>query len=383
LLLEAHPAGITFAFRVPARHEEWALESRTKTASIEPPILLSACLIVRNEEHNLSRCLQSIQGLVDECVIVDTGSTDGTVAIAKSFAARVTHEVWQDDFSLHRNQSLEQASGKWLFVIDADEEVVETDFEETRHFLDKLVKEPTAMVMEKLLLADGTSQVVVLPRLIRAGAGISYHKPIHEQLTAAADFQGRMSNVRMVHHGYLTREQTVAKQRRNLKIAMTLGNDLHGLHSQLRACLTLDLLEQAVDVSRRLLAMGLTSGLAMECCAMGGAAAVRNGDREALREFVQKGREFGDPTPDLALLEFLEAGTRYAAVVEEYGADDTLLAHLRAPTFRHNLPGIKRLLGHLGGMQRAEAGVAVDRAAQEEEQRRMDPKQEDGHVADG
>ena len=225
------------------------------------------------------------------------------------------------------------------------------------------------MVMEKLLLADGTSQVVVLPRLIRAGAGIYYHKPIHEQLTAAEDFQARLSNVRLVHHGYLTREQTVAKQQRNLEIAMTLGDDLHGLHAQLRACLTLDRLEQAVEVARKLLAMDLSAGLAMEVCAMGGAAAVRAGKGDVLREFVEIGRKLGDPTPDIALLEFLEAGMRYAEVVGDFGADDTLLAHLRAPVFRHNLPGIKRLLGHLGGMQRNSSGRDVPPTTEDEQRR--------------
>jgi hypothetical protein len=111
--------------------------------------------------------------------------------------------------------------------------------------------------------------------------------------------------------------------------------------------------------------MDLSPGLAMECCAMGGAAAVRNGKGEELRRFVDIGRTLGDPTPDLALLEFLEAGMRYADVVEEYGADDTLVAHLLAPVFRHNLPGIKRLIGHLGGMQRT---VAKEEDKQKERQ---------------
>ena len=100
------------------------------TAHHRPP-LVSACMIVRNEEAHLARCLQSIAGLVDDIVIVDTGSTDSTVEIARSFGAQVSFEGWCDDFSHHRNQSLDRASGKWLFVIDADEEVVETDFEET------------------------------------------------------------------------------------------------------------------------------------------------------------------------------------------------------------------------------------------------------------
>lgn len=83
---------------------------------------ISACMIVKNEEAVLPRCLASIRDYVDEIVVVDTGSTDGTVAIAESFGARVYHHPWQNDFSLHRNQSISYASGRWIFIIDADEE---------------------------------------------------------------------------------------------------------------------------------------------------------------------------------------------------------------------------------------------------------------------
>ena len=75
-------------------------------------VLLSACMIVKDEEENLPRCLTSMLDLADEFVIIDTGSTDRTVEIARSFGARVYHEPWQNDFSLHRNQSLERATGK-------------------------------------------------------------------------------------------------------------------------------------------------------------------------------------------------------------------------------------------------------------------------------
>lgn len=86
-------------------------------------ILLSASLIVRNEEKHLEQCLQSIQPLVDEIVIVDTGSVDNTVAIAQRFNARLYHTEWQDDFALARNTALDYCRGEWILYIDADERV--------------------------------------------------------------------------------------------------------------------------------------------------------------------------------------------------------------------------------------------------------------------
>ncbi|MCL5961954.1 MAG: glycosyltransferase family 2 protein, partial [Chloroflexi bacterium] len=85
--------------------------------------LLSACMIVRDEEADLERCLSSVQAVVDEIVIVDTGSRDGTVEIARGLGAKVHHFEWCDDFSAARNAGLEQAAGRWILQLDADEEL--------------------------------------------------------------------------------------------------------------------------------------------------------------------------------------------------------------------------------------------------------------------
>lgn len=78
-------------------------------------------MIVRDEEQHLGACLASLQGVVDEVVVVDTGSVDGSIDIARSFGARVHHERWADDFSRARNAALDQAEGRWILYIDADE----------------------------------------------------------------------------------------------------------------------------------------------------------------------------------------------------------------------------------------------------------------------
>jgi len=82
---------------------------------------LSLAMIVKNEEKNLGECLGSVKGLVDEIVIVDTGSTDKTIEIAKASGAKVEHFAWTDDFSEARNKSLSLCSGDWILTLDADE----------------------------------------------------------------------------------------------------------------------------------------------------------------------------------------------------------------------------------------------------------------------
>lgn len=98
-----------------------ASEGPQKNSTPKPRQTISAALIVRNEEHYLEGCLASLAGQVDEIVIVDTGSTDNTTRIAKSFDVKLLHRPWTDDFSAARNSALDDASGDWILYIDADE----------------------------------------------------------------------------------------------------------------------------------------------------------------------------------------------------------------------------------------------------------------------
>lgn len=84
---------------------------------------ISLCLIAKNEEHWIAQCINSVRPLVAEIILVDTGSTDGTVKIAQKFGAKVYERPWDDDFSAPRNMSLAQASSDWILVLDADEAI--------------------------------------------------------------------------------------------------------------------------------------------------------------------------------------------------------------------------------------------------------------------
>ena len=82
---------------------------------------LSVCMIVRDEEVNLRRAIESVRDFASEVIVVDTGSRDRTVEIARSLGAKVSTHVWQEDFSLARNVAIEAASGDWILSLDADE----------------------------------------------------------------------------------------------------------------------------------------------------------------------------------------------------------------------------------------------------------------------
>ena len=94
--------------------------------------VLSLCMIVKNEQAHLHRCLSSIKPVVDELIIVDTGSTDRTKAIARDFGARIFDFNWQNDFAAARNFGLARATGHWILVLDADEIISARDHKPLR-----------------------------------------------------------------------------------------------------------------------------------------------------------------------------------------------------------------------------------------------------------
>jgi glycosyltransferase involved in cell wall biosynthesis len=100
---------------------------------------ISLCMIVKNEEKCLARCLASLKPVVDEMIIIDTGSSDRTVDIAVAFGARVFDVTWTGDFSAARNYSLSKAHGRWILVMDADEVLSERDYP----YLQKLLQSHT------------------------------------------------------------------------------------------------------------------------------------------------------------------------------------------------------------------------------------------------
>ncbi|MFC2135187.1 glycosyltransferase, partial [Bacteroidota bacterium] len=94
--------------------------------------MISLCMISKDEEEFIKDCLTSVKDIVDEIILVDTGSTDRTVQIAESFGAKIFRSKWDNDFSKPRNESLSHASHEWILLLDPDEAIAEQDFSKIR-----------------------------------------------------------------------------------------------------------------------------------------------------------------------------------------------------------------------------------------------------------
>lgn len=158
---------------------------------------ISACMIVKNEEELLQRCLSSIKNVADEIIIVDTGSTDNTITIANSFGAKIYHRPWNDSFSDARNYSLNYASGDWILQIDADEELEQADIPK----LQSAVNNPRYNGIVVAIHSDIKDNIHKFynTRIFRRGKGF-YKDIIHEQIIMEGE---RLpTEIRLYHRGY-------------------------------------------------------------------------------------------------------------------------------------------------------------------------------------
>lgn len=188
------------------------------------PQRLSLCMIMKNEEEHLSRCLESVQGVVDEIVIVDTGSTDRSVEIAESFGATVLHEEWKGDFATPRNTSIDAATGEWILILDADEELV--DGARLKPLLhDKDVEGYSLREVNFIGDEVGIESVVNSAfRLFRNRPAYRYEGALHEQIQGVVDptnTKSKFVGVEINHYGYLDKTSEARKKTdRNMAIIM-------------------------------------------------------------------------------------------------------------------------------------------------------------------
>ncbi|WP_339250986.1 glycosyltransferase [Paenibacillus sp. FSL P2-0136] len=172
--------------------------------------LISLCMIVKNEADNLARCLRSARGAADEIIIVDTGSTDATRSIARSFGARIIDYPWNGDFAAARNAGLALAQGTWILVLDADEELDPGSRDEllvcAKHteYEAFFVRIHNHQGMER---ASQTLTVNPILRMFKNRPNYRFSGIIHEQIAASIVQETpaaamHMSTVIVHHYGY-------------------------------------------------------------------------------------------------------------------------------------------------------------------------------------
>lgn len=182
---------------------------------------LSLCMIVRDGAAMLSRCLESGRGLVDEIVVVDTGSQDESPTIARAHGAEVVAAEWRDDFSAARNLGLARARGAWVLVLDADEWLPPESVAPIRALAARPPVEAFHLIQCSELPEGGVVRAAAV-RLFPNRPDVRYRHPLHEEVNASLAEAGlpvRSTTIEFLHSGYAERGRIEAKRRRNVRIA--------------------------------------------------------------------------------------------------------------------------------------------------------------------
>jgi glycosyltransferase involved in cell wall biosynthesis len=168
---------------------------------------LSVCMIVKNEERFLGQCLASVKDIADELIVIDTGSTDRTVEIAREHGAQVGYFEWCNDFAAARNASIAPATGDWILFLDADEELSAKE----KNDLPRLLSQ-TEVILFRLPLINthqGEVSQSYVPRLFRNPPGLRFVGCVHEgvlsfieKISNPWELSIDFCNLKILHHGY-------------------------------------------------------------------------------------------------------------------------------------------------------------------------------------
>ena len=231
--------------------------------SMQPRLSLS--MIVRNEAERLEACLASVAGFVDEMVLLDTGSSDATVAIAERCGAVVHHLPWPGDFAPARNAALEHVQGDWVLVLDADEQLLP----DAQPALRQLLQQPDLLVVNLLRQERGAKQSPYssVSRLFRRHPAIRWSRPYHSQIDdSVLALQQQEPHWRiadcsvpaLVHDGY--RPELLASGDKAARLRQAMEAELERNPADAYACAKLGSLEVSEGRRERGLAL-LEQGL--------------------------------------------------------------------------------------------------------------------------
>jgi len=207
-----------------------AAEKTVETEFLQSAVRLSLCTIVKNEEKNITKLLESVKDIAFEAIVVDTGSTDRTVEIAKEMGASLYYFEWINDFAAARNYAIEQVKGDWVLILDADEYFLREDAEKLSELLMEMQSESekyakifavscmVANLDDKGRCMTKSSSV----RLFRNIPSLRYTGRIHEQLTVDISKIINADDITLMHTGYSeSAHKETGKGQRNIGLLRT------------------------------------------------------------------------------------------------------------------------------------------------------------------
>ncbi|GAA0090983.1 hypothetical protein UT300009_10100 [Paraclostridium bifermentans] len=188
---------------------------------------LSVCMIVKNEEKNIKRCLDSIESIADEIIIVDTGSNDETLNICSNYNVKVINHKWNNDFSEARNVSLEYATKDYILFLDADEEISKEDLEKLKALLSsKKLAEGYFFRLTNIINGIEVGEYVVF-RFFKNKRKYRFRGKVHEQIANCIQKHNKDKcieniDIKIYHYGYDPNKVNIeSKYKRNMGILNT------------------------------------------------------------------------------------------------------------------------------------------------------------------
>jgi glycosyltransferase involved in cell wall biosynthesis len=216
--------------------------------------VLSLCMIVKNEEKFLRDCLESVKSVADEMIIVDTGSTDNTIEIAKEYNTNILHYEWNNNFSAARNFALKNCTGNWILYLDADERLSEKSTEEVRRNLGKYEKLGVKCTVKSIDSFNNRDNSMKYTRLFRNLPDIEFTGRVHEQIDPSLIKQYYKivnSNIEIIHFGYnVNDESKKEKAKRNLELLLLDYSETSSCYVAFQLAQTYNILEDEENAEK-------------------------------------------------------------------------------------------------------------------------------------
>ncbi len=344
---------------------------------------LTACLIVRDEIANLEELLPTLLHELDDVVVVDTGSVDGTAALAEGLGARVYERAWDDHFSHARNRGLEEVRTTHALWIDADDRIAASDL---RRIRDAVLRHPDVAWCLRLESDSPNPALAATCEQLRVFPVRPEHRftgRVHEQIRPALEASGtevRLLDVPVRHLGYVDRDQLTEKCRRNLRLCRQEweegGRTVAGTYHYVKAAALCGENDEASRAARELVDGPVSPGTEDIVQNLRVTLGRLEEDRDRPDEAERRYREAVDAVPQdpfarLHLGEFLRKGGRLEEAIEQLSAARGL------PPYGKRVPvpeaGLRRAIREELGLALRSAGRPAEAADVFGEAVRADP----------